>query len=59
MKLLVGVVVALVAIVAWLIWSTQPPADAEAGNKLNTAQTVDDFGAIADKSPDTLAGART
>lgn len=57
MTLLASVVVALVAIVGWLVWSTQPPADAEAWNKLNTAQTVDDFGAIADKSPDTLAGA--
>ncbi len=57
MTLLGGVVVVLVAIVGWLVWSSQPPADAEAWNKLNTAQTVDDFGAIADKSPDTLAGA--
>lgn len=57
MQLLGGIVVALVAVVGWLIWSSQPPADAEAWNKLNTAQTVDDFGAIADKAPDSLAGA--
>ncbi len=56
MQLLVGLVVVLIAIAIGLYVASQPKADAAAWGRLSSAQSVDDFGVVADKYPDSLAG---
>jgi len=56
MQLLAGVVVLLIAVAIGLYVMSQPKADAAGWGRLSTAQSVDDFGAVADKYPDSLAG---
>ncbi|MDP1797277.1 MAG: tetratricopeptide repeat protein [Planctomycetaceae bacterium] len=56
MQALVGLVVALVAIAVGVYWANLPKADAPGWGRLTSAQTVDEYGAVADKYADSLAG---
>lgn len=56
MQALVGLVIALVMIAVGIYWVNQPKADAPGWGKLTTAQTLDEYGAVADKYSDSLAG---
>lgn len=55
---LIGVVVVLVVVIGVTVWlNTQSASRSEAWTQLSTAQTVDEYGKVADEFPDTLAGA--
>lgn len=56
MQALVGLVIALVMIAVGVYWVNQPKADAPGWGALTSARTVDEFGAVADKYPNSLAG---
>ncbi len=56
MQALVGLVVALVMIAIGVYWINQPKPDAPGWGRLTSAQTVDEYGAVADKYADSLAG---
>lgn len=53
---LVGLIIALVMIAVGVYWVNLPKADAPGWGRLTAAQTVDEFGAVADKYADSLAG---
>lgn len=56
MQALVGLVIALVMIAVGVYWVNLPKADAPGWGRLSAAQTVDEYGAVADKYADSLAG---
>lgn len=56
MQLVVGLAIVLVAVAIGLYVMSQPKADAEGWGRLTAAQSFDEFGAVADKYSDSLAG---
>ncbi len=55
---LIGIAVALVVLIGGAVWwSTAESADEAAWSKIASAETVDEFGAVADKYPGTLPAA--
>ena len=53
---LAGIVVVLIVVGIGLYVANQPKADAAGWGRLSSAQSVDDFGAVAEKYSDSLAG---
>lgn len=53
---LVGLVVALVIVAVVMYWISQPKPDAAGWGRLTFAQSIDEFQAVADKHPQSLAG---
>lgn len=53
---LAGIVVALIVVGIGLYIANKPKADAAGWGRLSAAQSVDDFGAVAEKYSDSLAG---
>lgn len=56
MQLLAGLVIVLVVVAIGLYVVSQPKADAEGWGRLSSAQSFDEFGTVADKYADGLAG---
>lgn len=56
MQALVALVIGLIVVAIAIYWASQPKPDAAGWGRLTSAQSVDEYGGVADKYPDSLAG---